>query len=68
MSNDKKKRLLGAKSMLTFIFLFMSTLIFAQTKTITGRVVDENGEAIIGASVTVKGTSRGTITNLDGGF
>jgi len=37
MSNDKKKRLLGAKSMLTFILLFMSTLIFAQTKTITGR-------------------------------
>ena len=68
MSNDRKRRLLIAKSMLTFVLLFMSTLIFAQTKTITGKVVDEKGETIIGASVTVKGTSRGTITNLDGGF
>ena len=68
MSNDKKRRLLIAKSMLTFVLLFMSTLTFAQTKTITGKVVDEKGEIIIGASVAVKGTSRGTITNLDGGF
>jgi len=68
MSKDKKRGLLGARIMLTFILLFMSTLIFAQTKTITGKVVDEKGDAIIGASVSVKGTSRGTITNLDGSF
>lgn len=40
-----------------------------QTNTINGRVTDANGEAIIGASVTVKGaTSNGTITDLDGKF
>ena len=46
----------------------LSTLENQQTKSITGTVVDSKGEAIIGASVLVKGTSNGTITNLDGGF
>ncbi len=42
---------------------------FAQgSKTITGTVVDENGEAIIGASVQVKGTKIGAVTDLDGNF
>ena len=39
-----------------------------QTKTVTGQVVDENGEPIIGASVVVEGTTSGTITDLDGKF
>lgn len=38
------------------------------TDKITGTVVDENGEPIIGASVKVQGTAIGTITNLDGEF
>lgn len=40
----------------------------AQNKTIRGRVIDKNGDAIIGASIVVKGTTRGTITNIDGEF
>ena len=39
-----------------------------QAKKITGTVVDENGEAVIGASVVVKGTSKGTITDINGSF
>ncbi|WP_370520893.1 SusC/RagA family TonB-linked outer membrane protein [Bacteroides sp. 214] len=39
-----------------------------QSKSITGKVVDAQGEPIIGASVLVKGTSNGAITNLDGVF
>lgn len=36
---------------------------------ITGRVTDaETGEALIGAAIRIKGTSRGTITDLDGNF
>ena len=35
---------------------------------ITGVVVDENGEPVIGASVQVKGTSIGSVTDLDGNF
>jgi len=37
-------------------------------KTITGRVVDENGEAIIGANIVEVGTTNGTITDVDGRF
>src|SRR3712207_9371891 len=34
----------------------------------TGVVKDTSGEAVIGASVLVKGTTNGTITGVDGGF
>jgi TonB-linked SusC/RagA family outer membrane protein len=37
-------------------------------RTITGSVKDEKGEAMIGASIVVKGTTTGTITDLDGKF
>jgi TonB-linked SusC/RagA family outer membrane protein len=36
--------------------------------TITGTVLDENGEPIPGATITVKGTTRGVITDRDGTF
>ncbi|RHL09472.1 MULTISPECIES: TonB-dependent receptor [Bacteroides] len=40
-----------------------------QKKTITGTVVDSNGEAVIGANVVVKDNAEiGTITDLDGNF
>jgi TonB-linked SusC/RagA family outer membrane protein len=40
-----------------------------QTKeTVSGKVTDKNGEALIGVSVKVKGTSIGTITNVNGVF
>lgn len=39
-----------------------------QAKRITGKVVDSAGEPIIGASVAVKGTGTGAVTNLDGQF
>lgn len=39
-----------------------------QTHTVTGRIVDNNGEAIIGANVVVKGTTNGTVTDIDGNF
>ena len=35
---------------------------------VTGKVLDENGEPIIGASIKVNGTSVGTITDFDGNF
>lgn len=37
-------------------------------KTITGTVVDEKGEPVIGANVVEKGTTNGTITDIDGKF
>ena len=35
---------------------------------VTGRVVDDQGNAISGASVTVKGTAKGTVSGVDGNF
>ena len=40
----------------------------AQTKTITGKVVDQKGQPVIGATVIVQNTSRGDITSADGSF
>lgn len=42
--------------------------ITAQTTQVTGTVVDGNGESVIGASVVVKGTTIGTVTDIDGKF
>ncbi len=39
-----------------------------QAKKIAGRVLDANGQPVIGATVVVKGTSTGTATDLDGNF
>lgn len=39
-----------------------------QTVALKGQVVTESGEPVIGASVMLKGTSNGTITDLDGNF
>ena len=44
-----------------------SMLAMAQGK-VTGKVVDADGEPIIGASVVVKGTSNGSVTDMDGNF
>ena len=41
---------------------------FAQQGMVTGQVVDEKGESVIGATVQIKGTSDGTITDFDGNF
>lgn len=42
--------------------------IYAQNGQITGTVIDQENEPIIGASVLVKGTTNGTITDIDGNF
>ena len=59
---EKVKRFL-----LSFILIFACTSIYAQTE-ITGTVIDETGEGVIGATVKEKGTSNGTVTDIDGNF
>ena len=53
--------------MFTVLFAVLAIGAYAQNK-VTGTVVDVQGEPIIGASVMIKGTSNGTITDLDGKF
>ncbi|GKG72204.1 hypothetical protein CE91St1_13470 [Parabacteroides goldsteinii] len=43
-------------------------IVAQQKKHITGIVVDQNGDPIIGANVVEKGSSNGTITDIDGNF
>lgn len=59
-----KKRLL---LILSCLFLSIG-YIAAQTTKITGTVVDDLGEPAIGVSVVVKGTTIGTVTDVDGTF
>jgi iron complex outermembrane receptor protein len=48
---------------------FVSLSVFAQnSRSVSGTVVDVIGEPIIGASIAVKGTTTGTVTDLDGNF
>jgi TonB-linked SusC/RagA family outer membrane protein len=55
--------------MLAFLAtIFTLGIVNAQTKFITGIVKDSSGETIIGASVLVKGTNVGTITDINGKF
>ena len=49
--------------MLTF-----SASALAQNQTVTGTVLDEQGEPVIGATVTVAGTKTATITDFDGNY
>ena len=51
-----------------FLLFFFSLEMFAQQLTVKGVVKDATGESIIGASVLVKGTTNGTITDFDGNF
>ena len=53
--------------LLSFMLVLTCTIVYAQTE-ITGTVVDETGETVIGATVVEKGTSNGTVTDFDGNF
>ena len=73
MKDSKKSSLLGRldKFQRLFFVALLSVLAvgaFAQSKTVSGTVLDKTGESVIGASVVVKGTTNGTITDFDGKF
>jgi iron complex outermembrane receptor protein len=52
-----------------FICMLISLNVSAQNlKSISGTVVDDIGEPVIGASISVKGTADGTVTDIDGNF
>ena len=72
MKDRKEKVLSGRWSnfqrlLCAVLFFTFAMAIQAQT-TVTGTVTDKSGEPIIGASVVVKGTSKGVVTDLSGNF
>ena len=73
MKNSKNLSLLSRLGKLQRLFLvaLFSVLAIgaaAQSKTVSGTVIDQTGEPVIGANVLVKGTTNGVITDLDGRF
>ena len=55
--------------LLTFLCVLLGASVFAQNGTIRGTIIDaETGEAMIGATVVIKGTTNGAATDIDGKF
>jgi TonB-linked SusC/RagA family outer membrane protein len=54
-------------SLVLTLLLFSVATLVAQ-RTITGKVVDDQNEPLIGASILIKGTSTGTVTDIDGSY
>lgn len=57
------------KKLLLFWALFFTGIVIVTAQTqVRGTVSDESGEPVIGATIHIKGTSRGTVTDVDGNF
>ena len=73
MKGNKNSTLLSCLGHLQRLFFVALLAVLAigataQNKTVSGTVLDKAGESVIGASVLVKGTTNGTITDFDGKF
>ena len=53
---------------LSMLMLFCVTAAYGQSGTVKGKVLDEQGEPIIGANIVEKGTTNGTVTDIDGNY
>ncbi len=60
--------LLGKSSILILLSVFFSISVIAQEASVTGIVSDKSGEGLPGVTVQVKGTSKGTSTDLSGKY
>lgn len=56
------------KHLLALALLLIGSMSLWAQRTITGKVTDDKGEALIGATILVKGTVKGTITDPEGNF
>ena len=54
--------------LLTVIALLLSSAAFAQQTKVSGTVIDVQNEPIVGATVQIEGTNKGTATNVNGQF
>ena len=56
------------KNILLILLFLASTAVYAQRITITGTVTDEKGSPLPGATVQVKGTNQGAVTDVSGKY
>lgn len=68
MKENAKESSTRRKRLIAFMMFLLPIALMAQNISVKGTVLDNVGETVIGASVMVKGTTNGTITNLDGQF
>lgn len=60
---------MNIKKLLPFLFLMASVGVNAQSGKITGKILDAStGEALIGATVGIKGSTKGAVADIDGNF
>src|SRR5829696_2357229 len=57
-----------SKGISFLLLLLISSVVWGQNKTITGRVTNEDNTGLAGASVVAKNTTSGTVTNENGEF
>ena len=66
---DKQTKMRKSIStLMAFLLLLCANMAFGQGGTVTGTVTDMGNDPLIGVNVLVKGTTNGTITNIDGQF
>ena len=53
---------------IALVLTMFSTALFAQTSTVRGKIVDEKGEPLIGATIRANGTQTVSTTNVNGEF
>ena len=56
------------KHAVLIIMLSLPSILFSQTKIVRGTIIDGKGETLIGVNVVEKGTTNGTVTDVDGNF
>ncbi len=56
------------KLALLMLVMLSMTVLFAQQRTVSGKVTDENGNPVANASVTIKETGTGVSTNMSGDY
>lgn len=64
----RKTRIILALYMILLVSVNAMASTWQAVQQIKGKVVDKTGESIIGANVLIKGTTIGTITDIDGKF
>ena len=56
------------KILISIILFFSFSLVFAQQKQIKGKIMDDTNSPVMGATILVKGTTKGTVTDINGDF
>jgi TonB-linked SusC/RagA family outer membrane protein len=62
------KKLLLKKFLIIPLLVLLTFVVRAQSNTISGKISDGSGIALPGASITIKGTSKGTISDVNGNY